>query len=351
MSRPHIALYPSTPLALRLFDRAAPSALWVGVGIGGALFVIFLVYTWLFGAAPGTLPGLRAQHAWIAELLQDLFFGFTLAIAAASVRGAVRDLDALLPTLEAVAADRVALRAEILTYHPLPVALVATAIAIFSAITTPLDLSLWLDGRFPGFSHPTAVWLAVRNFLNWWAVGFAMTLELMLAWRFSRLGDHLTTIDLLERARLAPFARRALRNVALWMVLAAFLSLHYAGAGLAGTLLPFALVSLTTFAAAAFLLPLWGAHRRLAACKEVELSRVRAALLSAREVVLAPAAAEGQTGGRLADLLAYEARISAAREWPIDTSTVLRFAFYMTLGLGSWVGAGVVQHVIEKTLR
>jgi hypothetical protein len=351
VSRPHIALYPRTPLALRLFDRATPNSLWVGVGIGGALFVIFLLYTWLFGAAPGTLADVRAQHAWIAELLEDLFFGFTLAIAAASVRGAVRDLDALLPTLEAAAADRAALRAEVLTYHPLPVALVATAMALFSGITTPLDPSLWVDGRFPGFSHPTAIWLAVRNFLNWWAVGFAMTLELMLAWRFSRLGDHLTTIDLLERARLAPFARRALRNVALWMVLAAFLSLLYAGADLAGALLPFGLLCLTTFAAAAFLLPLWGAHRRLAACKEVELSRVRAALLSTREAVLAPAAAKDQTGGRLADLLAYEARVSEAREWPIDTSTVLRFAFYMTLGLGSWVGAGVVQHVIEKTLR
>lgn len=351
MSRPRIELYPRTPWTLRLFDRAAPSALWVGVGISGALFSIFLVYTSLFGAAPGTLAGLRGQHTWIAEILQDLFFGFTLAIAAASVRGAVRDLDALLPTLEAGPTDRAALRAEILTYRPLPLALVAAAIAIFSGITTPPDPNLWVDGQFPGFSHPTAVWLAVRNFLNWWAVGFAMTLELMLGWRFSRLGDHLTTIDLLERARLAPFARRALRNVALWMLLAAFLSLHYAGTGLAGTLLPFALVSLTTFAAAAFLLPLWGAHRRLAACKQDELSRVRAALLSSREVMLAPSAAEARTGGRLADLLAYEARITATREWPIDASTVLRLAFYMTLGLGSWVGAGVVQHVIERTLR
>jgi hypothetical protein len=121
------------------------------------------------------------------------------------------------------------------------------------------------------------------------------------------IGDHLTASDLLERARLAPFARRALRNVALWML--------------------------------------------LAACKEIELSRLRAALLSAREGMLAPAAAEVRTGGRLADLLAYEARISTAREWPINASTLLRLGFYMTLGLGSWVGAGVVQHVIEKSLR
>jgi hypothetical protein len=113
------------------------------------------------------------------------------------------------------------------------------AIGIFSGIATPLDPNLWVDGRFPGFSHPTAIWLAVRNFLNWWAVGFAMTLELMLGWRFSRLGDHRTTIDLLERARLAPFSSACpARNVALWMLLAAFLSLHYAGAGLAELFCP-----------------------------------------------------------------------------------------------------------------
>jgi len=48
--------------------------------------------------------------------------------------------------------------------------------------------------------------------------------------------------------------------------------------------------------------------------RETRSSQLRAALLSAREVVLAPTAAKDQTGGPLADLLAYVARMNAARE-------------------------------------
>lgn len=62
-------------------------------------------------------------------------------------------------------------------------------------------IPLGILGRrgFPGWAHPTAIWLAARNFANWWAVGFAMVLGLMLARAFSRLGNHLR-VDLLDRA-------------------------------------------------------------------------------------------------------------------------------------------------------
>ena len=349
MSAARIELYPRTPWALRLFDRTALPPLWVGFGIGVSLFGVFLLYT-AIAAAVGH-PFKLATPGWMAEALEDLFLGFTLAVAAASVRGAVRDLDALGPALDAAASDPARLRREALTYRPAPLWLAGIAMGLFSAITTPLDPTLWADGRFPGFANPTAAWLAGRNFLNWFAVGFAMGLELMLGQRFSRLGDHLASIDLLDRARLAPFGRRALRNVSFWMLLAAFLGLHYSGIGLAGKLLPLGLVTLTAFALAAFLLPLWGAHRRLQACKAAELSRVRAALYETRERVLAPSTGESTSGGRLADLVAYEQRIAGAGEWPIDTSTWLRFAFYLMVGLGSWVGAALVEWVVDLALR
>jgi len=98
-----------------------------------------------------------------------------------------------------------------------------------------------------------------------------------------------------------------------------------------------------------FVLPLLGPHAQLRAAKHAELARVRTAIRTARDAALAPNASERT--GRLADLVAYEARIADAGEWPIETPTLLRFGLYLALGLGSWVGAGLVQHAVEQALR
>lgn len=347
---PRIELHPRTPWALRLFDRVPLPAFWVGVAIGLAVFALFLVYTAAFGAGPAQLEGVRGEGNWAAEIIQDLFLGFTLAIAAASVRGAVRDFESLLPVLDESGRDAVRLRREILTWRPLPVWALAIASGLFSGLTTPVDPTLWEGARFPGYGHPTAIWLAARNFADWWAVGFAMMLELQLGRRFSHLGAHLRDVDLLDRTALAPFGRRALRNVAMWMLLGAFLSLNYAGRGWAGEMLPLALVSLGSFAVVAFLLPLLGVHRRLREAKAAELESVRKAIRAARERALATPGLESP-GGRLADLLAWEARVADASEWPIDASVLARLAVYVGVGLGSWVGAAVVQRFVDTALR
>jgi hypothetical protein len=344
---PRIDLVPRTPWVLRGFDWLPLPAAGVGGVLAALLFGVFLLYTTLFGSGFARLPGFAGTDHWIAEAIQDLFFGLTLAVAAASVRGAERDLEALRPALEP-GVDLAAERGEVLRYRPLPLHLVALATGLFSAVATPLDPAVWADGRFPGWTDPTALWLAGRNFLNWWAVGFAMTLELMLGHRFSRLGDRLREPDLTDLAPLAPFGRRAQRNVSWWMLLAAFLSLNYAGRGWAGALLPLALVVLVTFASAAFVLPQLGARRRIRAAKAIERKRAAAAMREARAAAFAAEAAA--PAGRLADAVAWEGRVAATREWPIEAPTLLRLGLFVALGLGSWVGAALVQELLARAL-
>jgi hypothetical protein len=351
VSAPHIELYPRTPWGLRLFDRVPLPAFCVGVAIGAVAFALFLLYTTLFCETTGRLDAVPFQTGWAAEAIQDLFLGFTLSISAASVRVTIRDFEALRPVLRGSPPDLEMLRREILTFRPIPLAITGIGLGLFSAFVTLVTPEMWTGGRFPGWTHPSVIWLAARNFLNWWVVGRAMLLELMLGHRFSRLGDHLASLDLLDRAPLVPFGRRALRNVSFWMLLAAFLSLSYAGKGWATRAMPLALVSLAGFAVAAFLLPLLGAHRRLRERKAAELARVRAAIADARDRLLAPEAAEQLGGGRLADLVAYEGRVAAVAEWPLDTSTLVRLVFYLTLGLGSWVGAALVEWLVDAVLR
>lgn len=347
-----LELHPRTPLELRIFDRVPLPAFLVGVAIGLGAFACFLAYTALFGAEVGDLGAVKLSHGWAAELLQDLFLGFTLAVEAASVRGALRDLETLRPSLEPPLREREGLRHIALRYQPVPLLVAGWLVGAGSALATVLNPHLWIDGHMPGWTHPAVIWLAARNFLNWAIVARAMLLELMLGSAFSRLGGALGCVDLFDHARFEPFARRALRNVSLWLLLIAFLSLNFAGRGWAiPSLMAMGMLFLTCFALAAFAIPLRGPHRRLRDAKREELARVRAALREARDRALAAGAADSPSGGRLADLVAYEQRVAGASEWPIEASTVVRFALFLALGLGSWVGAGLVQHGIEAALR
>ncbi len=349
-ARPRIQLYPSTPWGLGIFDRVRLPPFWVGVGIALSVFAVYLVYTGLFGRGVGYLEGTRGGRvpwAWLAELIQDLFIGFTLALSAASIRGARRDFAELLPHLDAAEDERPHLERAMLTYSRGPLEALALLGGAATGLLTISDPSLWQDGVIPGWSDPSALWLIARNFVNWYVVVRAMGLELMLGRTFSRLGERVRLPDLLDREPLAPFGRRALRNVLLWMLLAAFLSLTYLG-DWATDLMVLALLWLLAFALAAFVLPLTGIRRRVRERKREELAGVRGVLAEVQRPAIAGA---GEVApGRLADLLAWEARVEAVHEWPINAPMLLRLALYLAIGLGSWVGAAFVERLLETAL-
>ena len=54
---------------------------------------------------------------------------------------------------------------------------------------------------------------------------------------------------------------------------------------------------------------------------------------------------------RLATLLTLKEHIDAAREWPFDVPTLARFALYVAIGLGSWLGGAVVERILDAALR
>ena len=43
-------------------------------------------------------------------------------------------------------------------------------------------------------------------------------------------------------------------------------------------------------------------------------------------------------------------RIERAEEWPFGVGSLSRVAFYLLLGLGSWVGAALVERLMESAL-
>jgi hypothetical protein len=99
--------------------------------------------------------------------------------------------------------------------------------------------------------------------------------------------------------------------------------------------------------AAALLLPARGARDRIRAAKRGRLVALRDEIRKG-ERALENIGPEGDRAAvRLPALLALEARVEAVREWPFDASSLLRLSFYVSLGLGSWLGAAAVERLLE----
>ena len=99
------------------------------------------------------------------------------------------------------------------------------------------------------------------------------------------------------------------------------------------------------------LLPLRGVRRRIRRAKAEELARVQEAIRRERGVLIDSGRPESRAGNAtMASLLAYHEFVQSIREWPLDASTVTRFALYVGIGLGSWLGAAVVERLLEVVL-
>ena len=75
---------------------------------------------------------------------------------------------------------------------------------VFAFLANAFNPALWPDGRIPEPGDPALTWLVGRNLVNAWMVSRAVVLELLLARSFSRLGDRLVAIDLLNAAHRLP---------------------------------------------------------------------------------------------------------------------------------------------------
>jgi hypothetical protein len=348
MTRAQIELWPRTPWLLRVFNLTDLAPIWVALAIGAAGYAFFLLYSGAFGASVGRLERLSLQNPWGAELILILLIGLAPAVTAYSVRGALRDLDALLPLLDVPPEQLGELRRQITTYSPAALSAIGLVFALGTVGVFVLDSSHWSGGEVPPPSHPSFIWLIGRNAVNTWLLSRALVLEVSFARGFSRLGERLGPIDLLDPSALRPFGTRALRSVLLWMLIASFWALLYVGSWAAGVF-PLVLALIAVVAFSAFLIPVLGAHRRIREAKQARLAALRAAIQQLAARMMADAE-NPQPAGRLADLIAYEARIAAVREWPFDTPTLLRFALYLSLGLGSWLGGAVVERALDLAL-
>lgn len=305
-------------------------------GLAAALVVLVLgallhrVFDW--GDARGG-PG----PFWFG-VLQAALIGYGVGLGGwlqSTARSALRDLrPALGDSARAAAEDPAALAVSPAARGA--AALVGAALGVALAANP----DAWPYGR-P--SQSFLLWTLARAAVIGSLAFDAAVLSGGLARRLSRLGGQVARVDLLDPRAFAPLTRYGLRTVGLWMGFSALFALMFL-ASFASVSAAVALTATGAFASLALLLPVGGARGRIRGARDAELARVRSEIRARLEGASAPPPLS------LSDLLAWEARIRGVSSWPYDLGAWLRFAFYVTLGLGSWVGAALVERVLGAVL-
>ncbi len=203
-----------------------------------------------------------------------------------------------------------------------------------------------------------------RDLINSWIrlhdASATMILFLLLGWFGGRFGYFLyagiwdkpgpqkSDVDLLNLENTYTAGRSGLRGALVWFIIlaiAGLLSLPGLGSGL-WVILP--LFAINLGGGLMFLLAPAGEVRRLIRdVKREELARLEPLMRTARDDTLTP---DASTQGRLTDLVTYKNQVESTREWPFDSSTLLRFGLYLLIPVASMVGGALVERVVNMLL-
>lgn len=93
-----------------------------------------------------------------------------------------------------------------------------------------------------------------------------------------------------------------------------------------------------------FLAPVWPIHRAVRGAKRLELERTR------QQIAAVTGASEQPSYRALAPLLTYRREVSAVPEWPFDLSIVARFGLYLVIVPLSWIGAALIEKIVDTFL-
>jgi hypothetical protein len=345
------AAAPSTPVFERL--RAAPGAVALGT-----LAVIVVSYLATAAAIWGFEVLIDAGHAFHIrpEVRFDLGIALVLAFVVWAVlaepRGTARDLTGLRPILDCSDAEFAALLQEARSAgHGVVAVLLGAGVGLGVVL-----LSLWATPRAGTDLPPTLLldlqlaWSIALTAGLFGLMGRLTLASIRVSRLFAELGRRRVRLRLLDPGSLQPFARRGLRSASYWFIGSGIAMLLLVDARAPGVIVP-VIAGTLALGAVSLLLPSRGIHQQLREAKRAELARVRQAIeRGSRELFEPEEAAAPDRQPPLPALLAWEARIESVREWPFDTPTLVRFALFLLIPLGSWLGGAVVERIVDLVL-
>ena len=330
--------YASVPLS--------PAA--VGAAIAGVLVLAFVVSEFALGRhlllrdAQGSSAALSDARTAVANCLLAVYLPTAYVYLLRGYRGTLDQLRGALDCSDLELAD---LRARVGHYYPLALGLASLVGFGFMLgmvrATTPPQIDPW-------------AWSALSQEVRWhrvfglwhgpW-VGIVILAVVVESGRFKRLVTHVSPIDVLDLRPLRPFTRQAMLNALLVVVGVGFGLLAMLESGMWDVVLSFWIVSVVAIAISLvlWLLPV---HRLIRDAKRSELDWCRDALIQERTKLR-----EGGTErSRIEEMVAWEARIQAVGEWPLDAPGLRRFLLYLLIPLGSWAGGALVERFVDSLL-
>ncbi len=164
------------------------------------------------------------------------------------------------------------------------------------------------------------------------------------ALRFFNIAGKLVTIDLLDPQRLTPLARIAvISTLSIIGALALFPVMLLEGEANLLAIVP-GVVALLIPMFWLFFLPIWPAHKRIKAAKQVQLAIVQAQINELR-------AASGESRQLIRDLqpmFVYRNEIANVSEWPFDSVAIARLMLYLIIPPLTWVGAALIEILVDS---
>ena len=333
----------------RFYQTIPVSPIWVGVGIVGALLVLFLAIAWVFGG----LAIVREADQGLWEY-REVRFGILVALLAGYlpiahryvVLGAKKNVDDLLPLLDTSSGrrDAVLRRFGLLDARAARTAgFLGILIAPITALLIDRDPTLYLQSAYwapeQAFAWIVGAWVG-------WNLGVFVYSTLAYARRFSDLAG--------EVGENRPL--RSLRNCPLCPPGSA-IRLAVAGPALSG---------LAQRGGSDLVLQhrgdCSGGWDRSADSPGSRDSRATSPGKEGR----ARASSRGDSGGSRRALRLPDRRTRdeppalrsprlpqvprSVREWPFDAPSMLRFALYLAIPLGSWLGGAFVERLLGAAL-
>ncbi|MFP6837012.1 MAG: hypothetical protein VB948_13020 [Pseudomonadales bacterium] len=329
----------TTPWTARAYDALPGTHFRIGICFTAAVLGVYIVGRIMVDGSENSTPkDLRLA------IIHILLAGYSASMYAYLLTTAKKSAHALASTIgPALTRHMIVDRAG--KHHWWALLCVAIAVnLIAAAITIQSTTGLLHPWDWQALEYDVRWHRVVGLFFSWW-IGCSLYVVVVESARLSRLSDDIQSLDLLELRRFEPLVRQGLTNALLVVGMASVMSLFVLDLGFILVLVG-AWIAMVIIAWVGLTLPLRGIRAKIRNTTNQELQWCQHALKTATEA-LKTGAVRTQS---IADIIAYKTTIVEARTWPFDNPTLVRFALYLLIPLGSWVGAAFVERGLDLFL-
>ncbi|MDJ0793838.1 MAG: hypothetical protein QNI98_06280 [Woeseiaceae bacterium] len=329
-----------SPLMLRIFDSLPGNPVSIGIAFTAILLILFLSGRTFFDTAGNSAPDdLRIA---ITQILIMVYSGTAYAYVLMAARKSTHALSPVaqdLPDWPAIV-DRAG-------KHPWWILLLIGAanylvigVVVTNATTVePENPWAWQTWGYDVFWHRLTT-----VFFVWWMACFSYV-TIVESIRLSRLSDKIRSLDILDMRPYQPLIRQGLTNALLVLGMVSVLSLLAVESRYYLALVSF-WIMFTVLAWIGMMLPLRGIRKKIKATRNQELDWCRQQMVISRDALKSGGSAKQS----IAEIMAYRTLIENTGNWPFDSLTLVRFALYLLIPLGSWLGGAVVERGLDFIL-